>query len=193
VRITVRDRAGHQGRAALPLEIAPAAGAEPGRPAQVAQAARDEARRAYAMATLARLQDNWSAAEKQLIRATEADPDYGRAWVDLGGVYLKSGRWESAVDVYRKACRLLPASTNAPLGLARAQAARGDLDGAAGTLESLLERTPADGDGWLLYGDVLARSGDREQARRCWLKALALGGGRRGQLAAIQQRLRLKP
>jgi len=201
VRITAADRAGHATTAALPVEIGPAlAAAPPEQPepdegtdaAEVKTSPSDAARRAYAMATLARLQENWEAAEKQLARATALDPTYGRAWVDLGGIYLHSGRWESAVDVYRKALQLEPASGNAGLGLARALAARGDLPGAAETLEKLLERSPDDADGWLLYGDVLYKGGNASRARQCWLKSMGLGGGHRANLAAIRQRLQLK-
>jgi len=195
VRITLRDRAGHVTRSALPVEIAgPGAPSPDGQPVATASdtRARDAARRAYAMATLARLQENWEAAEKHLGRATALDPTYGRAWVDLGGIYLHSGRWESAADVYRKALQLEPDSGNAGFGLARALASRGDLSGAAETLDKLLQRSPNDADGWLLYGDVLYKSGNLERARQCWLKSMGLGGGHRANVATIRQRLELK-
>jgi hypothetical protein len=198
VRLTARDRAAHATVAMLPLEVVPGArpplSAMTGAPAS-AEAARDakaEARRAYAMATLARMQENWTGAEEQLTRATALDPDYGRAWTDLGGVYVHDGRWEPAVDAYRKATQVLPDSANAKLGLARALANRGDQAGAIGILDTLVKQTPDDGDAWLLQGDTLWKTGDKARARQAWLKALSLGGGQGANLAAIQQRLQLK-
>jgi Tfp pilus assembly protein PilF len=191
LRLTVRDRAGHIATASLLVTLAPSADAR-ATPPEVGKKDRNEARRAYAMATVARLQDNWEAAEKQLVRATSSDPTYTRAWIDLGGVHLHNERWAAASDVYAKALKLAPDSQNAAFGLAKASAAQGDLEGAAKTLDTLLQKAPENADGWRLYGDVLYSSGDRKKARQCWLKALGLGGGQQGNLAALKQRLELK-
>lgn len=191
LRLTVRDRAGHVAAASLLVTLAPSAKTQTV-PTEVDEADRNEARRAYAMATVARLQDNWEAAEKQLVRATSADPTFTRAWIDLGGVHLHNGRWAAASDVYAKALALAPESQNAAFGLAKASAAQGDLEGAAKTLDALLQKAPENADGWRLYGDVLYSSGNRKKARQCWLKALGLGGGQQGNLAALKQRLELE-
>lgn len=188
VRLSFTDRAGHVTSASLPLDVV---AAEPP-VAEISPEVRDHARRAYAMATLARLQEKWDVAEEQLRRAAELDPTHGSAWVDLGGIYLRSGRWESAVDVYRKAHQVMPDSANASFGLSQALAARGDLPAALQALEDLLQRKPDFADGWRLYGDVLYKGGNLERARQCWLKALGLGGGQEANLAALQKRLELK-
>lgn len=192
VRLTARDRVGRASAACLSVEIIGSAAAAETAAAPVDPAARDEARRAYAMATVARLQENWEAAEKQLLRATSLDPTLQAGWVDLGGIYLHTERWQSAADVYRKAVELRPDNVNASFGLAKALFAQGDLKGAAGTLDGLLARAPENADAWRTYGDVLYRDGDLDRARQCWLKALALGGGQQANLAAIQRRLQLK-
>jgi predicted negative regulator of RcsB-dependent stress response len=195
VRVTAVDRVGHAAAAMLPLDVAPAPVALAASTGQLPQAgaeSKDEARRAYAMATLARIQDNWKGAEEQLARATVLDPDYGAAWSDLGGVYLHDGRWEPAVDAYRYAVALLPQSTNARLGLARAQAGRGDLDAANASLQTLVTQDPADGDAWVLYGKTLWKAGDHAKARQCWLKAMGLGGAQTANLAEVQRLLKLK-
>lgn len=93
VRLTYRDRAGHVATSSLFLEMV--RGEETKIVAQAKEVDDEErnlARRAYAMATVARLQENWEAAEKQLLRATSADPSYARAWVDLGGIYVHNSR-----------------------------------------------------------------------------------------------------
>jgi len=199
VRVTVLDRAGHLASADVSLEIVrPAATETP--PAAAAptteQASEDavaESQRAYAMATLSRLQENWADAERQLQRATTLNPDHARAWVDLGGIYAAGRRWDPAVDAYRKAVTLQPENTNALLGLSRSLAARGDADGAVRAVETLLRVSPTDGDALVLHGDLLWKSGRHDEARQSWLKALDSGGGHEGRLAAIQKRLQLKP
>jgi predicted negative regulator of RcsB-dependent stress response len=195
VRVTVADRVGHAATAMIALEVtlppvtlAAATGQLPKANAE----SKDEAHRAYAMATLARIQENWKGAEEQLARATVLDPDYGAAWSDLGGVYLHDGRWEPAVDAYRYAVALMPESSNARLGFARAQAGRGDIEAANASLKTLVAKDPSDGDAWVLYGKTLWKSGDQATARQCWMKAMSLGGGQTANLAEVQRLLKLK-
>jgi len=198
VRITVLDRAGHLASADVSLEIVRPAAAETPPPSaaptteQASQDAVAESQRAYAMATLSRLQENWADAERQLQRATTLNPDHVRAWVDLGGIYAAGRRWDPAVDAYRKAVTLQPENVNALLGLSRSLAARGDTDGALRTVETLLNLSPTDGDALVLHGDLLWKSGRHDEARQSWLRALDSGGGHEGRLAAIQKRLQLK-
>ena len=193
VRLSYRDRAGHVTTTSLFLEIVP--GQEDrlvAQPKEVDDEARNLARRAYAMATVARLQENWEAAEKQLLRSTSADPSYARAWVDLGGIYVHDGKWDSASDAYRKALALAPESENASFGLAQSLANQRDLQGAAETLDKLVQKSPENADAWRLYGDVLYAAGNRDKARQCWMTALGLGGGHEANLAALRQRLQMK-
>ncbi|NIA22076.1 MAG: tetratricopeptide repeat protein, partial [Anaerolineaceae bacterium] len=196
VRVTVADRAGQIAAADLRLKVVPPAQpADPGpdtaatKPDEKAIA---EARRAYAMATLARLREDWAEAERQLKRATTLNPDHSRAWVDLGGVHAHNGQWDQAAAVYTRAVELQPDNSNALFGLARAQVARGNSGGAMRALESLLARRPTDGDALVLYGDLQWKAGRRDEARQSWLRALDAGGGSQAKLAAIQRRLKLK-
>jgi len=192
VRLTYRDRAGHVTVTSLFLEIVRDGAQPPPAPKAVDDQARNEARRAYALATVARLQEDWAAAEKHLLQSTESDPTNARAWVDLGGVYIHGGKWQSASDAYRKALSLAPDSENASLGLAQSLTNQRDLKGAADTLDKLVQKSPENADAWRLYGDVLYASGDLEKARKCWMTALGLGGGHEANLAALRQRLQLK-
>ncbi len=198
LRLSARDRAGQEGSSRLMIDILspslPALPTATGR-LQVEQAeaaALDDARRAYDLARVARLQERWEEAEKQLLRAVSLNPDAGHAWSDLGGIYLRDGKVGQAVDAYTRAAELLPESPNALYGLARSQAARKDYEPALKTLAALLAREPGDADAWLLNGDTLWQSGQYEQARQSWLKAMQFGGGSRGNLAAIQKRLELQ-
>jgi len=195
VRLTVTDRVGHAATAMIALDVAPptaALAATTGELSKANSEGKTEARRAYAMATLARIQDNWKGAEEQLARATVLDPDYGAAWSDLGGVYLHDGRWEPAVSAYRYAVALMPESTNARLGFARAQAGHGDIEAANASLKTLVTKDPTDGDAWVLYGKTLWKSGDHATARQCWMKAMSLGGGQTANLTEVQRLLKLK-
>jgi len=196
VRVTVADRAGHIAAADLRVTVVPPARPlDPGSDTAAQRASQEaiaEARRAYAMATLARLREDWTEAERQLKRATTLNPDHSRAWVDLGGIYVHNRRWDPAAAAYTKATELQPDNANALFGLARALAARGDDAGAMRTLESLLAGRPTDGDALVLYGDLLWKARRRDQARQSWLRALDAGGGSQAKLAAIQRRLQLK-
>jgi predicted negative regulator of RcsB-dependent stress response len=192
VRLTYRDLAGHVTVTSIFLEIVRDGAKMPEPPKVVGEEARNQARRAYALATVARLQEDWAGAEKHLLQSTESDPTNARAWVDLGGVYVHGGRWQSASDAYRRALALAPDSENASLGLAQSLTSQRDLKGAAETLDKLVQKSPENADAWRLYGDVLYASGDLEKARKCWMTALGLGGGPEANLAALRQRLQLK-
>jgi len=196
IRVTVADRAGQIAAADLRVKVvSPAQPVKPGPDTAAAkpdEKAIAEARRAYAMATLARLREDWSEAERQLKRATTLNPDYSRAWVDLGGVHAHNGHWDSAAADYTQAVELQPDNANALFGLARAQVARGDSGSAMRALESLLARRPTDGDALVLYGDLQWKSGHQDEARQSWLRALDAGGGSQAKLAAIERRLKLK-
>ena len=196
VRVTVADRAGHIAAADLRVTVVPPAQPlDPGSDAAAAKAeekAIAESRRAYAMATLARLREDWTEAERQLKRATTLNPDHSRAWVDLGGIYVHNRHWDPAVAAYTRATELQPDNANALFGLARSLVARGDAAGAMRTLESLLAKSPTDGDALVLHGDLLWKARRRDQARQSWLRALDAGGGSQAKLAAIQRRLQLK-
>ena len=197
LRLSAGDRAGHQGAARLVLELL-SAPLSP-LPAVTGQsqvdaagtAAADEARRAYEMARYSRLQQRWDDAEKQLLRAVSLNPDFGPAWSDLGGIYLRDNRLANAADAYTRATELLPDSPNALYGLARAQAARKDFEPALKTLGTLLTQSPTDADAWMLHGDVLWQTGEHQKAHQSWLKSIGLGGGTRGNLEALQKRLEL--
>lgn len=197
LRLSAIDRAGHTAAARLVLELltAPLTPLPPatdrGQPDTADAIAADEARRAYEKARYARLQQRWDDAETQLLRSVSLDPDFGPAWSDLGGIYLRDNRLANAADAYTRATELLPDSINAMYGLARAQAARKEYDSAMKTLSALLEKSPSDADAWLLNGDVLWQSGQYDKAHQSWMKSLGLGGGSRGNIPALQKRLEL--
>jgi tetratricopeptide (TPR) repeat protein len=88
-----------------------------------------------------------------------------RAYVQtlIGDLHLGGGRLPQATAAYRRALDALPAYGLAEVGLARVEAARGDLAGAAALLEPAATRLPLPATVALL-GDVRAAQGDTDAA-----------------------------
>jgi len=65
------------------------------------------------------------------------------------------GRREQAREAVESALRAMPEYGPAKIFEARVQADTGDVDGALAAVESQLQKTPQDADGWLVKGDLL--------------------------------------
>ena len=61
---------------------------------------------------------NWAAAATQFEAATTADPNYAKAWYNLGYTSERTGDFAKAETAYRKAVELDAAYTNATINLA---------------------------------------------------------------------------
>lgn len=84
-------------------------------------------------------QEEWAAAERSIIRATELNPEDGEAWFDLAFVYLAKRDFDSAAAAFRKAVE--KGSTDAATGqnnLGVIMAMRHDLDAAEAAFKAAL-------------------------------------------------------
>jgi tetratricopeptide (TPR) repeat protein len=91
------------------------------------------------------------------------------AWtlVQLGNTYFADGRLEPAAEAYRTALRRLPGYVQGEVGLARVEAARGQLMRAAGRLRRAVDRLPLP-EFAIALGDVLAASGRHAEANEVY-------------------------
>jgi len=79
-----------------------------------------------------------TAALEAFRRATELEPDYGRAWLMLGVTLSRTGNHDEAVDAAYRARSLRPGHYATSSALARVLAAAGRIDEAAGILEHIV-------------------------------------------------------
>ncbi len=108
-------------------------------------------------------------------RALVLVPNDARAALALAEVHARTGALEEAIEQYRRASDLDPRN---PAGLTRAAALLVSQDRtavAAGYLDRVLSTHPKSGEALALYGDVMARRGDKVHARDYYERALATG------------------
>jgi tetratricopeptide (TPR) repeat protein len=98
-----------------------------------------------------------------------------RAWADyqLGELFFNSGDHDRARGFYREGARLDPLSAGPQVGLARIDAASGDVDGAIRRLRRVTRRQPF-GEYLTLLGDMLAAAGRSTEARKQFALASAI-------------------
>jgi tetratricopeptide (TPR) repeat protein len=119
-----------------------------------------------------------------LRRVVGAAPDFGPAWLRLGELEFKSGRYDRAEDAWRRAQSLAdpapppapggspvraagaPISAHATVGLARIALMRGDADRARAMLEGVTGNAPGFGPAFRLLGDAYTALGRTEEAAR---------------------------
>lgn len=100
-------------------------------------------------------------------RAAGSGAPYDLATVTtlVGDLHLRAGRLDEATASYRAALSTSEGLPQAEVGLARTDAARGELDAAVERLEQLVGRAPLP-EAVILLGDLQARAGDGEGATR---------------------------
>lgn len=85
----------------------------------------------------------------------------------VGDLTMLTGDVDAAEGAYRRALRSTPGLPAAEIGLARVQAARGELDAAIASLDQLVADTPAPA-ALLLLGELRERAGRTEAAGDTW-------------------------
>lgn len=104
-----------------------------------------------------------SAMERARTAGSGAPYDLATVTTLVGDLHLRAGRLDEAADSYRAALDTSDGLPHAEFGLARTEAARGELDAAIERLEQLVERAPLPGAA-ILLSDLQARAGDAEGA-----------------------------
>ena len=141
----------------------------------------------YARALLLAERGGGAALQPMLVRVSQAAPRFGPAWLRLGDVEFKAGRYDEALSAWARASDLgdpdrapwtrslspparvveVPLAAHASLGVARVALVRGKPDEARATLEAVVARTPAFGPAVRLLADayrVLGREADAAHA-----------------------------
>jgi tetratricopeptide (TPR) repeat protein len=114
-------------------------------------------------------------AERRLADLVRRIPAHAGACNDLAWLLAADGRdLDRALELAERARRLAPQPAIADT-LASVQIARGDLDGALGTLRGELERQPEDATLRFRMGEALAKKGETEGAREAYKRALETG------------------
>jgi Flp pilus assembly protein TadD len=122
--------------------------------------------------------DNVNHGYYQQVRTFEArleeNADDTTAMRSLGRLLQDAHQDEDAVRWYTRYLELNPASSEVRVDLGSALAASGDLTGAEGAMEALLEQHPDDPRALYNLGAIAANRGDAETARSIWNRALKL-------------------
>jgi len=101
-------------------------------------------------------------------------PHVAQVLLHLGAVRERLGAWEEAELLYRRAVEEGRELPQAHKSLGDALYRRGAYDEAAAVYGRALELAPGGGeDAWFKLGNIRYKTGDREEAVRCWREALA--------------------
>jgi tetratricopeptide (TPR) repeat protein len=100
-----------------------------------------------------------------------AEPGVAAAWFERGRLKYNGNDLPGASEDFKKAVELKPGSPAYLYWLALAAARLGYYDGALENLELAFRIDPAYAQGWLLKGDIFARTKDPVRARESYLKA----------------------
>lgn len=106
---------------------------------------------------------DWATAEQALKEALDKDPNYYRAWFDLGFVYNATDRAADSIAAYRKAVAAKPDVFESNLNLGLMLARTGDPEAAkylraAATLKPSAKTEEGLARAWLSLGQVLKKS-----------------------------------
>lgn len=117
------------------------------------------------------LESSDSATARKTLEADRSLGESRRAILE-GRLLLLEQRPSEAQAVFERVIAKDPASIEARLGVVEALGNQGNLDSARQAVRLLLESTPASGRGWLLKGQIEARSGDFRQATGDFTRAI---------------------
>lgn len=121
--------------------------------------------------TLGELQD-FTNAEISFIRAVKIDPTYGRAWSNLGSVYVFQGRFKDAVYAYEKAVLFLPNSAESHFNLGLTYASLKNTKAAINQYQRALRIEPNNAEILYNLGLVYANEKNYPSAQKMFLAAL---------------------
>jgi tetratricopeptide (TPR) repeat protein len=115
-------------------------------------------------------------AEETLEQARRLDPYNGKAWAQLGLVYMARARYEQAIAAYQKAARLAPGDAEPLLNLGMLLADLGRDDEAIAAYDECLNRDGKLAKAYFHRGSVRLRRGAASQARDDFNRFVELGG-----------------
>ena len=112
-------------------------------------------------------------AEALLRRATTIAPDYGAAWLLLGGVLHEAGRHRESVDAFRRVTQVDPQHVPGWTGLGNAYSFAGDVEHAREAYEHAVSLDAKAPGAQMGLGHVLKTLGDQPGALRAYRAAIA--------------------
>ena len=118
-------------------------------------------------------------AEREYLRALDAEPTQIHARVNLISVYGKIGRYEDAAAIYRRALELNAESEEAHYNYGVAQSRRGEHRAAETAYRNALAVNPYSADARLNLGDTLERQGRPQLAAEEFRRVLEVHSGHR--------------
>jgi tetratricopeptide (TPR) repeat protein len=113
-------------------------------------------------------------AEALLERATQLEPGFTQAWLDLGQVYLKRAKRMEAIEAFTQATVLEPENGNAWARLASTFSSAGYPEQAAEAYRKALTLVPSVAGYHMGYGHVLKTLGDQPASLRSYREAIRL-------------------
>ncbi|HXU80941.1 MAG TPA: tetratricopeptide repeat protein [Polyangia bacterium] len=108
--------------------------------------------------------DALEAAAEQFTKAVKEDHKLFEAWHDLGVIRARQGQWPEALDAFRAALALQPASRRTLVGLGEALGRTGEWEEAAKLYGERLAADPKDDDLRLRHIQALRESGQTSEA-----------------------------
>lgn len=128
-------------------------------------------------------------AAKILERATQVEPGFGEAWLNLGDIQLNSSNYDAAANSYEQACRLIPDSAASYLKYANASLQQGEHAKAVDAYETSLKIDPENPVAWRNLTRAGVLNGDWNKAIEASDKALAYFPGNVGLLSLRSEAL----
>ena len=114
------------------------------------------------------------AAIEEFGQAVENDPNYAKAFYNMGKVFARQGELEKATENYWQAMKLSPKEAEIRLGLGNVLARQGQLEAAAAQFEQATKLRPDFADAQLALAGSLAAQGKKDEAERQYQKAMQL-------------------
>ncbi len=206
VRLTVRDRGGHQTQSATSAicidkkeelianvsTLIPEAASEK----KESTPSERDIRRAKELVQKGawhQLRNEHELASARFRDALRLDPQRWDALVKLGGSMYALGRFKESTGAYELALREVPANREALDGIARAYVALKDYRAAEANLLSIVEHDPKDVQAWLNLGDVCIYRGNEVGARDNYVKAMTLCPDKEAIVSKAKARLQDLP
>ncbi len=117
---------------------------------------------------------DFSAAERELLRALELKPDSANALNALGCVYLEEGRLDDGAKAFQTAIRLKPLWTDSHFNYGRLLKAAGQKDQALAEFQTAVRVGPVNASAALFLAQELAERGDDQGAEAEYRRSIAL-------------------
>ena len=147
--------------------------------------------RLYAEAIAHRSAGDEQEAIRVLREVVRRDPQWARAFADLGELLYRVGDTDEALSAFKIAATQQPGLRSAHRGAALVYTKRRDYEHATSHLRTILRYRPNDAEIWMHLGDVAIYRGDEALARECYTRAMQTDPSATAVIENATQRLSL--